>query len=227
MSYYSGHSRFYLAVDCIIFGFDQEKINILLHKRRFEPYLGEWSLFGGFVKVDESIDAAADRILKDLTGFSGIFLEQLYTYGEVNRDKERVISVAYYALINTDKFHFLEGGASNAAWISLENLPELILDHKTMVDKALRRLRRKASTQPIGFELLPDKFTLPQLQKLYEAIYREEFDKRNFRKKILSMGLIEKLDEKDKSVSRKGAFLFKFDKDKYDKLVSQGLAFEI
>jgi len=227
MSYYSLHCKHYVAVDCIIFGFDQEKIHILLHKRKFEPYLGGWSLFGGFVKENESLDAAAGRILLDLTGFSGIYLEQLYTYGNVGRDEERVISVAYFALINTDQYRFLEGGDFNKSWIPLEDVPELILDHNMMVNKALRRLRRKAATQPIGFELLPEKFSLPKLQKLYEAIYREDFDKRNFRKKILSMGLLEKLNEKDKSISKKGAFLFRFDKKKYDELVNNGLEFEL
>jgi len=227
MSFYFQHTRHYLAVDCIIFGFDQEKIQILLHKRKFEPYLGGWSLFGGFVKEAESLDDAAARILKDLTGFSGIYLEQLYTYGAVNRDQERVVSVAYFALIDTDQYPFLEGGDFNAVWIPLEEVPDLILDHKEMVNKALRRLRRKASTQPIGFELLPEKFSLPQLQKLYEAIYREDFDKRNFRKKILSMGLLEKLEEKDKSLSKKGAYLFRFDKQKYDQLLSEGVEFEL
>jgi ADP-ribose pyrophosphatase YjhB (NUDIX family) len=227
MSFYSRHNRHFVAVDCIILGFDQEKLNILLHKRKFEPYLGEWSLFGGFVDEKENIDAAAARVLSSLTGFKGIYLEQLFTYGDVERDRERVISIAYYALINTEQYSSLEGGDYDAVWISMEEIPELILDHKVMVNKALRRLRRKAASEPIGFELLPEKFTLPRLQKLYEAIYGEDFDKRNFRKKILSMGLLEKLEEKDKSGSRKGAYLFRFDKLKYDRLVGEGLEFEL
>ncbi len=227
MSFYSIHKKQHLAVDCIIFGFDQEKINILLHKRKFEPYKGGWSLFGGFVQEDESLDSAAERILSDHTGFSGIFLEQLYAYGDVFRDKERVISVAYYALIKTEQFLQMEGGDFDATWIPLENIPGLVLDHNEMVKKALRRLRRRAASQPIGFELLPEKFTLPQLQKLYEAIYGEDFDKRNFRKKILSMGVFEKLDEKDKSISKKGAFLFRFDKKKYNQLAREGMEFEL
>jgi ADP-ribose pyrophosphatase YjhB (NUDIX family) len=227
MSFYSQHSKHFVAVDCIIFGFDQQKIHILLHKRKFEPYLGGWSLFGGFLKENENLDAAAGRILNSLTGFSDIYLEQLYTYGNVERDKERVISVAYYALINTDRYESLEGGEYDAVWIPMEDLPELVLDHKEMVNKALRRLRRKASSEPIGFELLPEKFTLPRLQKLYEAIYKEDFDKRNFRKKLLAMGLLEKLSEKDKTGSKKGAFLFRFDKQKYDELLSKGVGFEL
>lgn len=227
MPFYSKHSKHYVAVDCIIFGFDQEKINILLHKRKFEPYSGGWSLFGGFLEENENLNNAAGRILHTLTGFSGVYLEQLFTYGDVERDKERVLSVAYFALINTERYSSVEGGDFDAVWIPLEELPDLVLDHKIMVNKALRRLRRKAASEPIGFELLPEKFTLPRLQKLYEAIYGEGFDKRNFRKKILSMGLLKKLDEKDKSGSKKGAFLFRFDKKKYDELLSEGLGFEL
>lgn len=227
MSYYSVHSKHFVAVDCIIFGFDQEKINILLHKRKFEPYLGGWSLFGGFLQESENIDDAAGRILLNLAGFSGIYLEQLYTYGNIERDQERVISIAYFALINTEQFQSLKGGDFDAVWIPLENLPEMILDHAQMIDKALRRLRRKAASEPIGFELLPEKFSLPRLQKLYEAIYGEDFDKRNFRKKILSMGILRKLNEKDKTSSKKGAYLFMFDKEKYDELLSVGIRFEL
>ncbi len=227
MSYYSQQNKHFVAVDCIILGFDQEKINILLHKRKFEPYLGGWSLFGGFLREDENLDAAAGRILLSLTGFTGVYLEQLYTYGNVDRDKERVISVAYFALVNKEQYSSLEGGDYDAVWIPLENLPELVLDHNVMVNKALRRLRRKAVSEPLGFELLPEKFTLPGLQKLYEAIYGEDFDKRNFRKKILSMGVLKKLDEKDKSASRKGAFLYRFDKLKYDELIAKGMEFEL
>lgn len=227
MGFYFQHSKHYVAVDCIIFGFDQETIQILLHKRKFEPYLGGWSLFGGFLEEDENLDDAAARILHSLTGFTGIYLEQLFSYGDVERDKERVISVAYYALINTDQYSHFEGGDHAATWIPLEELPPLVLDHDIMVKKALRRLRRKAASEPIGFELLPDKFSIPRIQKLYEAIYTEGFDKRNFRKKLLSMGILEKLAEKDKSGSKKGAFLYRFDKIKYDELLSKGLGFEL
>jgi len=227
MSFYSQQNKHFVAVDCIILGFDQEKINILLHKRKFEPYLGGWSLFGGFLREGENLDDAAGRILLSLTGFSGVYLEQLYSYGDVDRDKERVISVAYFALINKEQYGSIEGGDYDAVWIPLENLPKLVLDHNVMVNKAMRRLKRKAASEPLGFELLPDKFTLPGLQKLYEAIYGEDFDKRNFRKKILSMGVLKKLDEKDKTASRKGAFLYRFDKLKYDELISRGMEFEL
>jgi len=226
--YYRDHPTFHVAVDSIIFGFDQGELKLLIHKRQFEPARGEWSLFGGFVQQDESLDEAASRILHELTGLENIYMEELKTYGEVDRDPAgRVISVAYYALIPASEY--TEAGNSNtgATWVSITDLPTLIMDHKLMVEKGLRRLKRRASSQPIGFELLPGEFTMPQLQALYEAIYREELDKRNFRKKILAMDVLIKLDTKDKSSSRKGAFLYRFDKHKYQKLLEGGDNFTI
>ncbi len=217
-----------MALDCIIFGFDGDKLNLLIHKRRFEPALGEWSLFGGFLQEGEDLDEAAARILNELTGLEGIYMEQLHTYGEVGRDPAgRVISVAYYALIPADRYSEEYSARYGATWVDLEKLPSLIMDHDRMVEKGLRRLRRRAATQPIGFELLPVKFTIPQLQALYEAIYRSKLDKRNFRKKILHMGVLVKLEEKDMSGSRKGAFLYRFDKRKYKKLTNAGEGFAI
>ncbi len=226
--YYKEHTRFLVAVDCIIFGFDYNQLKLLLIKRNFSPQKGKWSLVGGFLNANESLDQAALRILNNLTGLSDIYLEQLYTYGEVNRDPgERVLSTAYYALINAENYHLPINRESSAKWFPIEKIPRLIFDHNIMVDKAMRRLRRKSLSQPIGFELLPEKFTIPQLQKLYEVIHQRELDKRNFRKKILSMGLLKKLDEKQKSGSKKGAFYYMFDKQKYDDLVSRGFHFEI
>jgi 8-oxo-dGTP diphosphatase len=226
--YYSEHPTFHVAVDCIIFGFDQGELKLLIHKRQFEPARGEWSLFGGFVQEGESLDAAANRILFELTGLKKIYMEELQTYGEVNRDPAgRVISVAYYALIPARDFSEATSSKYGATWVSLHNLPALIMDHNLMVEKGLRRLKRRAASQPIGFELLPGEFTMPQLQALYEAIYQEELDKRNFRKKIQSMNVLIKLDTKDKSTSRKGAFLYRFDKKKYQRLVEGGDNFTI
>jgi len=227
-TYYRENIRFLVAVDCIIFGFDNKQLKLLLIKRDFQPQKGKWSLVGGFLEADESLDQAALRILNNLTGLNDIYLEQLYTYGEIKRDPgERVLSTAYYALINAENYHLPINRESSAKWFPIEKIPSLIFDHNIMVDKAMRRLRRKSLSQPIGFELLPEKFTIPQLQKLYEAIHQRELDKRNFRKKILSMGLLKKLDEKQKSGSRKGAFYYRFDKEKYDDLVSRGFHFEI
>jgi ADP-ribose pyrophosphatase YjhB (NUDIX family) len=209
--FYIEHQKFYVAVDCIIFGFDNEQLKLLLIKRNFEPELGTWSLMGGFLNKGENLDDAAQRILKNLTGLSNVYLEQLHVYGDIDRDPgERVISVAYYALIRADNYSDEIGDKHNARWFELEEIPNLVFDHNQMVDRALRRLKRRTKTEAIGFELLPKKFTIPQLQKLYEAIHQENLDKRNFRKKILSFGVLKKLDEKDKEGSKKGAYLYEF-----------------
>jgi 8-oxo-dGTP diphosphatase len=226
--YYSENTRFLVAVDCIIFGFDYKQLKLLLIKRNFQPQKGKWSLVGGFLDAEESLDQSALRILNNLTGLNDIYLEQLYTYGEISRDPgERVLSTAYYALINAEDYHLPINRESTAKWFQIDKIPNLVFDHNVMVDKALRRLKRKSLSQPIGFELLPDKFTIPQMQKLYEVIHQRELDKRNFRKKILSMGLLKKLDEKQKTDSRKGAYYYQFDKEKYDDLVGRGFHFEI
>jgi len=226
--YYSEHPKFHVALDCIIFGFDKGELKLLIHKRRFEPAKGQWSLFGGFLAADESLEDAANRILHELTGLEKIYMEELQTYGEIKRDPAgRVISVAYYALIPAHKYSEEYSKQYGATWVSLKGLPGLIMDHDNMVEKGLRRLKRRAATQPIGFELLPKEFTIPQLQALYEAIYQSKLDKRNFRKKFLSMDVLIKLEEKDKSNSRKGAYLYRFDKRKYRKLVDAGYNFTL
>lgn len=226
--YYQEHPTFHVAVDSIIFGFEQRELKLLIHKRQFEPAKGEWSLFGGFVQRDESLDEAAGRILNEHTGLQNIYMEELQSYGEVDRDPAgRVISVAYFALIPAGEFTEAGKSKSGARWVSLKELPPLIMDHMLMVEKGLRRLKRRAATQPIGFELLPPEFTMPQLQALYEAIYQTELDKRNFRKKILAMDVLIKLDTKDKSSSKKGAWLYRFDQKKYNKLMEGGYNFTI
>jgi len=221
--FYSEESKFYIAIDCIIFGFDKEKLKLLLIKRNFEPQKGKWSLMGGFLKPGESLDQAAERILEKLTGLREIYLEQLHSYGEVDRDSAgRVVSVAYYALIDVQKYNEIENSRYTAHWFDIDKKPALIFDHDQMTHDALERLKEKSSAHPIGFELLPDKFTLPQLQKLYEAIHQTPFDKRNFRKKILSFNILRRLDEKDKEGSRKGAFLYEIDQERYAKLIRDG-----
>jgi 8-oxo-dGTP diphosphatase len=228
MNYYSNEDKFNLAVDCIIFGFDDSGLKLLLLKRTFEPAKGSWSLMGGFLRNNESLENAATRVLFNLTGMQDVFMEQLGAFGDVERDPgSRVISVAYYALININEYDKDLVRKHNAFWININELPELIFDHAQMVQKALRRLRRKASTQPVGFNLLPEKFTLPQLQRLYEAIYQVELDKRNFRKKILSMDVLEKMEEKDRESSKRGAFLYRFNEEKYNKLVEEGFNFGV
>jgi len=228
VKYYTEYDKFLVAVDCIIFGFDGKELNLLLIKRNFPPAKGEWSLMGGFLKKKESIDQAAERVLFKLTGLCNVFLEQLQGYGEIERDPgERVISIAYYALINIDDYDEELAQQYNAKWFPINDFPKLIFDHNMMVDKALRRLQRKAQNQPIGFELIPPKFTIPQLQRLYEAIFRKEFDKRNFRKKILSFHVLKKLEEKDRESSKKGAYLYQFDQKEYNRLLNSGYNFEV
>jgi ADP-ribose pyrophosphatase YjhB (NUDIX family) len=209
-------------------GFKDNDLHVLAAKRQFEPMKGGWSLMGGFVNQGESINEAAGRVLDEFTGIDGIFMEQLGAYGEVERDLgERVVSIAYYALVDMDKFDTSLVEKYDARWISISHLPELIFDHNKMVKDTINTLQRRAAVKPIGFNLLGDQFTLPSLQSLYEAIYQETIDKRNFRKKILSMDILEKLDEKDKSSSKRGAFYYQFNKDKYDQLIQQGLHFSL
>ena len=210
MELYKLHPRHYVAVDCVILGYQEEEIKLLLYPRSFEPYKGNWSLLGGFVQDNESADEAAARILKQTTGLEKIFLEQVASFSEPNRDPEaRVISLAYYALIRID-LHDEECVRENGAyWVSINKLPKLIFDHQEMFEKALVKLQQKAEYSLVGSELLPEMFTLIQLRKLYEAILQREFDPGNFRKKILSLGVLEKLAVKDASESRKGAFYYK------------------
>ncbi len=227
-TYYKEYDQFYVAVDCIIFGFDDEKLKILLIQRNLEPCKGQWSLMGGFLRQDENLDESAQRILTQLTGIHDVYLEQLYTYGKIDRDPAaRVLSTAFYALIKIDKNNKIRFEKHNAAWFDIEHIPGLIFDHAQMVDKAMKRLKRRSKVQPIGFELLPEKFTIPQLQNLYEAIYQKKLDKRNFRRKILTMGFLDRLEEKDKGSSKKGAYLYKFNEEKYNYLVSKGYHFEV
>ena len=205
-AFYQDEVKFYVAVDCIILGFNNKELNVLLYKRSFEPMKGQWSLMGGFVKSGESVNEAASRVLTDCTGIEHLFMEQIGAYGDVSRDLgERVISVAYYSLVNMNDFspEILE--SHNATWTKISELPDLIFDH----------------------QFASEQFTLPQLQTLYEAIYQTPLDKRNFRKKLNAMDILEKLDIKDKKSSKRGAFLYKFNEKKYNKWVEQGFDFSL
>lgn len=216
MTGYSRQSKIVAAIDCIIFGFDGQELKLLLIQRGFEPERGQWSLMGGFIKENEGFEEGAARILNKLTGLEGIYLEQLYAFGDPKRDPiARTISVAYFALIDIHKYEKQLSHEYHAEWFSLNNFPELIFDHNSMVEMAKEKLRYKAALHPILFELLPAKFTIPQLQILYEGIYSAVFDKRNFSRKVLSTGLLIKQREKDKEKSKKGAFYYKLDKRKY------------
>ena len=212
-TYYNINPKFYVSVDCIIFGFDEGELKLLLLKRNFEPAMGKWSLMGGFVQEDESVDAAAKRVLAELTGLENVYMEQVGTFGDLERDPgERVISVAYYALVNVNEYDRELVQQHNAHWTKIDELPQLIFDHPIMISKARELMKHKASYNPIGFNLLPE-----LLQNLYEAIYGEPMDKRNFRKRVAEMDFIEKTDLIDKSGSRRGAYLYKFNDKAYRK----------
>ena len=217
-TYYNINPQFYVSVDCIIFGFDKGSLKLLLLKRNFEPAKGSWSLMGGFVQDGESVDDAAKRVLAELTGLENVYMEQVGTFGEVDRDPgERVISVAYYALININEYDRNLVQQHNAHWAEINEIPPLVFDHPQMVKQARIMLLKKASSEPIGFNLLPSLFTLFQLQSLYEAIYGEPLDKRNFRKRVADLNYIEKTDKIDKTGSKRGAALYKFNENAYRK----------
>ena len=218
-----------VTVDCVVFGFDEGDLKVLLVRRDVEPFRGKWALPGGFVHIDESVEEAARRELREETGMERLYLEQLYTFGDVNRDpRGRVITVAYYALVKlADHRVRATTDASSAAWFAVSEVATLAFDHNRIIDVALARLKGKVRYQPIGFELLPVKFTLSQLQHLYEAILETTLDKRNFRKKILSHGLLIELDEIEQDVAHRAARLYKFDDRKYRQLVRRGFNFEL
>ncbi|GAB3954425.1 NUDIX domain-containing protein [Spirosoma harenae] len=226
MIHYTHPNRILVALDCIIFGFDGEEIKLLLIKRNFEPEQGNWSLMGGFLNENEDLEVAANRILFTLTGLTNNYLEQLQTFGAVNRDPvERTISVVYYALVNIQDQDIQAIRAHNAAWIGLSEKPKLIFDHDKMVEQALHQLRYKAALHAIGFELLPDKFTIPQLQKVYEAIYNRQLDRRNFSRKILSTDLLIATGEKDANSATKKGQLFQLNAEKYQKYLTDYVSF--
>ncbi|WP_158825478.1 NUDIX hydrolase [Mucilaginibacter lacusdianchii] len=216
MNRYSKQTRLLLAIDCIVFGFDGESLKILLIKRGFKPEQNNWSLMGGFVQPDESAEQASNRILKELTGLEGVYLEQLHTYSDPKRDPfERTVSIAYFALIDINKYEAQLNEDYHAEWFSLKKAPKLVFDHERMVLEAQKRLQYKAALHPILFELLPSKFTIPQLQALYESVFNATLDKRNFSKRLLATGLLIKLSYKDKASSKRGAFYYQLDMKNY------------
>lgn len=216
-TYYKEYQKVFLSVDCIIFGFDNSQLKVLIGRRKMDPGRGEWSLYGGFVATSESIDECASRTLFELTGLRNLYMRQVGAFGQVDRDPgERVVSVAYYALINVtdyDEKLLLERGLE---WVDINALPKLYSDHNRMVGKALKLMRQKLRTEPVGFRLLPALFTLTQLQHLYEAVNGEELDKRNFRKRIKEMDFIEKTELIDKTGSKRGAYLYRFNRRTYN-----------
>lgn len=211
---YFSYQKYYLAVDCVILGYEEGELKLLLYPRSFEPAKGRWSLMGGFVGDEESTEDAAHRVLAQTTGLDNIFMEQVQTFSEPSRDPEsRVVSVVYYALIRLSEHDEELVTESGAEWWSLNNLPEMIFDHGDMVKMAMNRLQMKSGVELVGRELLPLQFTLLQLRMLYEAISQKELDPGNFRKKVLSLDVLEKLNIKNTTESKKGAFYFKFKED--------------
>ena len=215
--FYGEYSKVWLSVDCIIFGFDEGKLKILIGRRKMDPGRGEWSLYGGFVASDESVDDAASRTLYELTGLRNLFMRQVGAFGNVDRDPgERVVSIAYYALINVNDYDNELRVKHGVEWMDINEIPQLYSDHNEMVRKARKMMQQKLAQEPVGFRLLPSLFTLTQLQRLYEAVNGEELDKRNFRKRIKDMDFIEKTELIDKSGSKRGAYLYRFNKRAYN-----------
>ena len=215
-TFYHEFQKVLLSVDCIIFGFDENKLKILIGKRQMDPGRGEWSLYGGFVRNDESVDDAADRTLHELTGMRNVYMRQVGAFGAIDRDPgERVVSVAYYALINVADYNTKLQAEHEVEWVDIESVPQMFSDHNAMILKARKMMQQKIKTEPISFQLLPQLFTLTQLQRLYEAVNGEEVDKRNFRKRIKEMDFIEKTELIDKVTSKRGAALYRFNKKMY------------
>ena len=229
MPYTYEYPRPALTVDCVVFGFDDGELKVLLIERGLEPFKGRWALPGGFVRVEEGLDDAARRELAEEAGLKNVFLEQLYTVGDIDRDpRERVVSVAYYALVKLADFDTKAAtDAAYARWFPISKTPNLAFDHAEILAMALTRLKGKVRYQPIGFELLPPRFTLSELQHLYEAILETQLDKRNFRKKVLSFGLLVPLNKTQMAGRHRPAQLFRFDTDKYEKLKKRGFNFEM
>ncbi len=233
MSFSYEYPRPNLTVDIVVMGYHDDlgegSLSLLLIKRGTEPFKDRWALPGGFVRLEETLEEAAVRELSEEAGVRNVFLEQLYTFGAVQRDpRDRVVSVAYYALVESTKFKLKAStDASDAKWFPVDRLPKLAFDHSEIVKTAVLRLRNKVRYEPIGFELLPRKFTLSQIQKLYELILGQDLDKRNFRRKILSYGILKELDDKLEDVPYRSPSLYKFDEAKYRALAKSGFKYEI
>jgi len=227
MSHSYEYPRAALAVDCVVFGLDETDLKVLLIQRKLTPYQHAWALPGGFLRLDETLDEAARRELEEEAGVKDVYLEQLYTFSALDRDpRERVVTCAYYALAKL-RDHRIRAAtdAMGVGWFTLDDLPKLAFDHAEIVTTAHERLRAKVRYAPVGFELLPPRFSLTQLQRLYEIILGTELDKRNFRKKLLALDILVETDEVEQGVRHRAARLYRFDRRKYDRLAKQGLEF--
>jgi len=218
-----------VTVDCVIFGYANAALSILLLERNEQPYQGQWTLPGGFLNLDETSEQAAKRILSTKTGIENVFLEQLYTFDDLTRDpRGRVLSISYYALVNSEHYAIAAGqSARDVRWWPWEELPALGFDHGAIINKAIDRLRRKVLWQPIGFELLTTPFTMPELQHLYECILKTTFDRRNFHKRIMGLGILQHVGVRHTQERRRPADLFVFDETQYKTLLQNGLEFKI
>lgn len=223
-------SEILLSVDAAVFGYDPRMgLSVLLIRRKYDPYKGQWAIPGGMVEADESLERAVERELMEETGISVNYMEQLYTFGQPGRDpRSRVVTVAYYALVNSSKFELhAASDAEDARWFKIDDLPDLAFDHAGILRVALDRIKAKISYEPIGFELLDDKFPFSALHKLYETVKGERLDRRNFKKKMLQLGLLVELDEKVSRGKGRPGSLFRFNEEKYQELKAQGAAFEV
>lgn len=218
-----------ISIDCVIFGFDEGTLKVLLIKRNTNPCKGMFSLPGGFVYIDEDLNDVPKRRLKDLTGIENVFLREVGAFGDIQRYPERrVITIAYYALIKISDYSLQAGeDAQELIWAAINDLPKLPFDHKQILDAALLKLQKHVRYEPVGYNLLPEKFTVSQLLSLYEVILHKKIDNRNFRKKLFHLNILIPLDEKQKNVSHRAAQLFKFNKERYDMLLMHGISLEL
>lgn len=225
----SKYPRPSVAVDLVVFGYETRRLSVLLVKRGIEPFKGKWALPGGFVRENESLEETARRELQEEAGVAEIYLEQLYTFGDVTRDpRGRVLSVSYLALVKPEDYRLVAStDASDAKWVPLTELPPLAFDHQRIIETGHQRLKNKIRYEPIGFELLPKLFTLSQLQEIYETVLESELDKRNFRKKILGYGFLKETDKKIEKVPYRQPTLYRFDTATYRKLKRDGFQFEL
>jgi 8-oxo-dGTP diphosphatase len=218
-----------LSVDCVVFGFERTRLEVLLVQRAIAPSLGMWALPGGFIQLQEQVIPAAGRILQATTSLEGIYQEEVGVFDRPDRyPGRRVITIAHFALVSPENYSLAPGTDTRAArWFELSQLPRLAFDHQEIIDGALEKLRKRIRQGPIGFELLPAKFTLPRLQSLYEAILGTSLDKRNFRKKILRLGVVRQLQETDPESTRRAACLYCFDAEAYERLKKEGMLFQV
>ena len=226
---YSDFMVFGISVDCVLFGYEKGTVKVLMIKRGASPFKNYWALPGDLVNPQEDLDNSATHVLKKLTGLEDVFMEQFHSFGSVNRHPVgRVVTVGYYSLIKIEKYQPIASAcADQLEWVNIDELSELAFDHQDVLQKAIETLKKKVRTEPIGFELLPDKFTLLELQELYEVLLVYKFDKPNFRKKILSMNLLVSLKEVQDNVAHRPAKLFKFDERRYMSLKKEGFSFEL